>query len=58
MQISIKYKIPFIDFSKDSMSYNKEYFYNATHLNKKGADLFTEKLIKKIKNQQLLPIKE
>jgi hypothetical protein len=44
--LAAKYKIPLLDYSDDPMSYKKEFFYNAMHLNKKGAELFTEKLIK------------
>lgn len=44
-----KYHIPFYDFSNDSISYDKKYFYNVTHLNKNGAELFTEKLIDSLK---------
>ena len=57
-QISTNHKIPFIDFSKDSISYKKKYYYNATHLNTEGSDLFTKKLIQKLNSQKLLPIKE
>jgi len=46
---SNKYGIPFYDFSADSMSYNKKYFYNASHLNKTGADLFSSRLASMIK---------
>jgi hypothetical protein len=46
---SAKYNIPFIDYSHDSISYNKEYFYNASHLNATGAQVFTSKLIHDIK---------
>jgi hypothetical protein len=42
----LKYHIPFYDFSNDSISYQKKYFYNTEHLNKTGAELFTQKLIK------------
>ena len=44
-QLSKKYSIPFYDFSNDEMSFNKKYFYNSSHLNKLGAELFTAKLI-------------
>tara|TARA_B110000971_G_scaffold221949_1_gene271808 strand:- start:12618 stop:13556 length:939 start_codon:yes stop_codon:yes gene_type:complete len=50
-KISDENKISFIDFSNDSISYKKEYFYNATHLNKKGANLFTQKLIDTLNNK-------
>jgi hypothetical protein len=42
-------KIPFLDYSKDSISYNKNNFYNSTHLNKKGAELFSNKLAEDLK---------
>ncbi|UQD56808.1 hypothetical protein [Flavobacterium sp. K5-23] len=48
-KFSKEYKIPFYDYSNDTMSYNKKYFYNSLHLNKKGAELFTHKLINTIK---------
>jgi hypothetical protein len=43
--ISKNYEVPFLDYSNDTMSYVKDYFYNTLHLNKKGANLFTQKLI-------------
>lgn len=46
---SAKYNIPFIDYSDDSISYKREYFYNASHLNATGAQIFTSKLIHDIK---------
>jgi len=48
IKFSKKYDIPFYDYSNDSMSFNKKYFYNSSHLNKTGAELFTNKLISKI----------
>lgn len=56
-KISFNNKIPFIDFSNDSISYKKEYFYNATHLNKKGANLFTNQLIDTLLKRKLIPFK-
>lgn len=44
-----KYSVPVFDFSADSMSYNKKYFYNASHLNKTGADLFSSRFATMIK---------
>ena len=38
-----KYGLVFLDYSNDEISFNKDYFYNATHLNKKGSELFTAK---------------
>ena len=45
---SDKYKIPFIDYSNDELSFQKQYFYNTTHLNKRGSEIFTKKLIKEL----------
>lgn len=49
-----KYNIPFIDYSDDSISYKKEYFYNASHLNATGAKLFSSKLVHDIKKNDRL----
>lgn len=43
--IARKYDIPFLSYSKDSLCYDKKYFFNAMHLNKKGAELFNAKLV-------------
>ncbi|PWA04016.1 hypothetical protein [Flavobacterium psychrotolerans] len=51
---SKEYHIPFYDYSKDSLSFQKKYFYNSNHLNKTGAELFTGKLIDKLKNTNAL----
>ncbi|TDO83774.1 hypothetical protein EV143_101216 [Flavobacterium chryseum] len=51
---SKKYNIPFYDYSNDSISFKKKYFYNAEHLNKTGSELFTQKLIDTLKNTKLL----
>ncbi|MFT3796289.1 hypothetical protein [Flavobacterium sp.] len=42
-------QIPFLDFSSDPICQQKSLFYNASHLNKTGADLFTQKLITRLK---------
>ncbi|MDR0940745.1 MAG: hypothetical protein LBM68_00805 [Bacteroidales bacterium] len=42
--IAQKYDIPILDYNYDAISYDTTYFYNATHLNKKGAELFSTKL--------------
>lgn len=44
-----EYSIPFLDYSQDPMCRDKSYFYNATHLNKQGADVFTAKFITDLK---------
>ena len=42
--LSAKYDFPFLDYSRDSICYNPANFYNALHLNSRGAELFTKKL--------------
>lgn len=44
-----KYKLSFFDYSKDTISYQKKYFYNSQHLNKEGSEIFTEKMTNDIK---------
>ncbi|POY39995.1 hypothetical protein C3L50_09210 [Flavobacterium alvei] len=56
---SKKYDIPFYNYSNDPLSYQKKYFYNASHLNKTGAELFTKKLIDSLKKYYYpMPISE
>ncbi len=47
--MSAKYNIPYLDYSKNFISYKTEYFYNSGHLNKGGAELFTKKLVVDLK---------
>jgi hypothetical protein len=54
--LSKKHDIPFYDFSGDSISFQKKYFYNSGHLNKVGAELFTDKLIHVLKKSSLQSI--
>ena len=42
--IACEFHIPILDYSDIPMCYDTAYFYNATHLNKTGAELFTTKL--------------
>lgn len=42
--IAKKYDIPILDYNYDSICYDTAYFYNATHLNKKGSEPFSIKL--------------
>ena len=51
---SKQYQIPFYDFSNDSISFQKKYFYNASHMNKIGSQLFTKKLIDTLKSSDVL----
>jgi hypothetical protein len=42
--IASRFDIPILDYNDIPMCYDTAYFYNATHLNKTGAELFTTKL--------------
>ena len=42
--ISEKYEIPILDYTTDKISYDPACFYNATHLNRRGAEMFSDKL--------------
>ena len=44
-----KYALKLLDYTKDSICYDSSYFCNATHLNKKGSELFSLKLAKDLK---------
>lgn len=48
-KIAEQYNIPFLDYSYDSISDQKNLFYNSLHLNAKGADVFTKKLAEDIR---------
>jgi len=50
-----KYNLLFLDYSNDTLSHQKQFFYNAEHLNKLGSELFTIKLINDFRAQQLDP---
>ena len=47
--ISMKYNIPFLDYSSDTICLSKDYFYNAEHLNLMGTNLFSRKLTSDLK---------
>ena len=47
--LSAKYQIKFYDFSDSYLSKEKKYLYNSQHLNKYGAELFTEEIVKILK---------
>lgn len=51
--LSEKYNIPFFDYSRDSISYHRELFYNTGHLNKTGAEIFTRKLIDDLRQNNI-----
>ena len=48
-QLSSKYVIPFYDYSKNKISFARNNFYNASHLNKLGSEQFTNILAKDLK---------
>lgn len=48
-QFSAKYGLLLLDFSDDEICRDKKYFYNSTHMNKTGSELFTRKLCSQIK---------
>lgn len=49
-----KYNLHYFDYSKNNICRQKKYFYNATHLNSSGADLFTKLLVNDIKEQGIV----
>ena len=48
-----KHNVPFLDYSHDSISYNKKNFYDTWHLNKAGSALFSRKLASDLKKISL-----
>lgn len=50
--VSSENNVDFYDFSNDSICFSKLYFYNANHLNKRGADIFTRKLTTILKERK------
>ncbi len=44
-----RHDLDFLDYSKDELCFSKELFFNVSHLNKKGADLFSMKLARDLK---------
>jgi hypothetical protein len=49
-----KYNLLYLDYSKDSICLDKSYFYNATHLNKTGSEVFSKKLVNDLLSQQII----
>ena len=52
--IARKYNISILDYNDDPISYDTLYFYNAIHMNIKGAKLFSEKLARDIDSLGIL----
>ncbi|GGG28041.1 hypothetical protein GCM10011344_31060 [Dokdonia pacifica] len=48
--ISKEYGIPLLDYTQDSLSFDKNLFYNNMHLNKTGAELFSTRLALDLKS--------
>jgi hypothetical protein len=48
--LSKKYDIPFLDYSNDPISFESKFFYNSSHLNKRGAELFTRRFVVDLKS--------
>jgi hypothetical protein len=46
---TLKYDCQFLDYSKDSLCYDQQYFYNSQHLNKRGGEIFSLQLSNRIK---------
>lgn len=49
-----KFNVPFLDYSRDPICYEKKYFFNALHLNYDGGVIFTAKFAHDIKEMGLL----
>ncbi len=47
-----KYALNYYDYSNDTICLNKEYFYNASHLNKKGSQIFSRNFAKRLKERK------
>ena len=56
-QIAEQYNILFLDYSNAMLSQDTTYFYNATHMNKKGAELFSTQLAYDLDSWALFLIK-
>lgn len=47
-KVADEYNVPFWDYSEDPITLEKQYFYNAQHLNATGAHIFSEHFAKKL----------
>lgn len=45
-----EFNIPILDYTYDSLSYDKKYFANTQHMNSTGAEIFSRKLAAELKN--------
>lgn len=46
-----KYDLLLLDYSNDALSFEKDWFYNASHLNNKGSKIFSKKLAATLKEK-------
>ena len=53
-QLAAKYHIPILNYQNDPICSDTNYFYNRTHLNRKGAVLFSRQLANDLKKGNLL----
>lgn len=53
-QLAAKYHIPILNYQNDPICSDTNYFYNRTHLNRKGAELFSRQLANDLKKGNLL----
>ncbi len=51
-----KYNLVFLDYSLIPLSDNKEHFINATHLNKRGSEIFTTQLANELKDKNIVEV--
>lgn len=52
-RLSQKYNIPLLDYTFSEISKDTTNFYNATHLNKKGSELFSKELANDLKKNKI-----
>ena len=48
-QLAAKYNIPILNYQNDTISNDSNYFYNRTHLNRQGAEIFSRHLAEDLK---------
>lgn len=48
-KIAETYDVPYLNYCNDSMIYDKNLYYNATHLNKKGSEMISKKIAHDLK---------
>lgn len=52
--IATRFQVPMLDYSSDSICYDRTLFYNSRHLNRTGAQMFTRKLASDLSRLQIL----